>query len=196
MIYVELKFPMTGTFVPVNHGYALFGALSRLIPELHESDWFAMETLPGIARGDGTTQLDPQAKLKVRVPQDRVPLLLKLAGKRLELDSHSLRLGAPQIFLLQPATSLHARIVTIKNHKEPDSFTRAVCEKLDLLGLRGEPEVGARRIVKVANHTVVGFALTLHELSEEGSILLQERGLGGRRHMGCGWFNPVTRRIE
>lgn len=191
MNYLELKFTVTGEILPSNHGYLLFSAMSRLVPDIHQSDWFAMETLPGVARGDGTTQLDPRAKLKVRLPQDRVPLLLKLAGRRLDLDGHVIRLGTPQIFLLQPSSSLHARIVTIKHHQEPETFINAVCQKLEELGVRGEPVIGERRIVRVSGHKVVGFALTLHELSDDGSILLQERGLGGRRHMGCGFFNPV-----
>jgi CRISPR-associated protein Cas6 len=35
---------------------------------------------------------------------------------------------------------------------------------------------------------VVGYALRVNGLTEEGSIRLQEEGLGGRRRMGCGIF--------
>jgi CRISPR-associated protein Cas6 len=191
MIHVELRFPTLGKTLPTDHGYALFAAISRLIPEAHESDWLAVSTLPGVARGDGTLQLDPQAMLKLRLPQDRVPLLLKLAGKRLNLAGHDLRLSAPQIFLLQPAMALYARMVTIKKFTEPEPFLDAVCRKLDELGVKGEPAPGPRRVVRVGNHTIVGFALAVHELSEEASLVLQERGMGGRRHMGCGFFEPI-----
>lgn len=192
MITIELHFPFTGATLPSDQGYALYGAVSRLIPEAHEADWLAIETVPGIARGDGTTQLDAEANLKVRLPQDRVPLLLKLSGKRLELDGHAIRLGAPQIFLLKPSPQLYARIVTIKGFTEPEPFLDAVCRKLDELGVTGEPTVGPRRVVKIGNHTIVGFALAVHDLTDEGSITLQERGLGGRRRMGCGIFNPIA----
>lgn len=192
MIHVELKFPFTGSTLPSDQGYALFGAISRLIPEAHDSDWLALETLPGTARGDGVTQLDPGAKLKLRLPQDHVPLMLKLAGKRLDVGGHAIRLGAPQIFLLQPASTLYARIVTIKNHREPEPFLDAVCRKLDESGIQGEPDIGPRRVVRVGSHIVVGFALALHDLSDEASLLLQERGLGGRRKMGCGFFHPIV----
>lgn len=191
MVTVELHFPFTGATLPSDQGYALYGAISRIIPEAHEADWLAIETIPGIARGDGVTQLDRAAKLKVRLPQDRVLLLLTLAGKRLELDGHAIRLGAPQIFLLKPSPQLYARIVTIKGFTEPEPFLDAVCRKLDEMGVTGEPAVGPRRVVKVGNHTIVGFALAVHELSDEGSIILQERGIGGRRRMGCGIFHPI-----
>src|SRR5262245_10575478 len=191
MVHIELKFPVNGTTLLSDHGYGLYGAISRIIPEAHNADWLAIETIPGVARGDGVTQLDPQAKLKIRIPQDRVPLMLKLAGKRLEVGGHAIRLGAPQIYLLKPATTLYARIVTIKGFTEPEPFRDAVCRKLDELGVKGEPVIGPRRVVRVGNHTVVGFGLTIHELSEEGSVILQERGLGGRRRMGCGFFSPI-----
>ena len=191
MTYIELQFPFTGKTLPSDHGYGLYGAISRIIPEAHSADWLAIETIPGAARGDGITQLDPQASLKIRIQQDRVPLILKLAGKRLEVDGHAIRLGAPQIFLLKPATTLYARIVTIKGFTEPEPFLDAVCRKLDELGVKGEPVVGPRRVVRVGNHTVVGFALAVHDLSDECSIILQEQGIGGRRRMGCGIFSPI-----
>lgn len=196
MVYLDLHFPFTGATLPSDQGYALYGAISRLIPEAHEADWLAIETIPGTARGDGTTQLDTEASLKIRLPQDRVPTLLKLAGKRLNLKGHAIRLGAPQISLLDPATTLYARIVTIKGFTEPEPFLDAVFRKLDELGVTGEPAVGPRRVVKVGNHTIVGFALSVHELSDDGSIVLQERGIGGRRRMGCGIFNPISGRNQ
>lgn len=193
MMHVELKFPVIGTTLPADHAYAMYSAISRLVPEAHSADWLAIETVQGAARGDGATQLNERAKMRMRCPQDRVPLLLKLAGKRLELDAHALRLGVPQIFLLKPSASLYARCVTIKNHTEPESFLTAVAHKLDELGVIGVPELGARRVVRINGHTVVGFSLSIHELSDEGSLVLQERGIGGRRRMGCGYFNPISR---
>jgi CRISPR-associated endonuclease/helicase Cas3 len=119
-------------------------------------------------------------------------LLLKLAGKQLHLNGQAIRLGAPEISLLQPSAALYARIVTIKGYTEPEPFTDAVCRKLNERAIRGEVVVGPRRVLQVGNHTIVGFGLALHELSDEASIQLQAEGLGGRRKMGCGYFNPIT----
>ncbi|HEU0175345.1 MAG TPA: type I-MYXAN CRISPR-associated protein Cas6/Cmx6, partial [Blastocatellia bacterium] len=127
MTYVELQFPFIGKTLPSDHGYGLYGAISRIIPEAHSADWLAIETVPGSARGDGVTQLDQEARLKIRISQDHVPLMLKLAGKRLEVDGHAIRLGAPQIYLLKPTPTLYARIVTIKGFTEPEPFLDAVC---------------------------------------------------------------------
>jgi CRISPR-associated protein Cas6 len=192
MVQVELRFPVIGTALPSDHGYSIFAAISRLLPELHTADWLAVETVAGAARGDGATAINSRARLRMRAPQDRVPLILKLAGKRLDVGGYQVRLGVPQIFLLKPSPSVYARCVTIKNHTEPESFLNAVARKLDELGVRGEPELGPRRAFRVGNHTIVGFALAVHELSDEASLVLQEKGMGGRRHMGCGFFNPIN----
>src|SRR5262245_40869978 len=149
-----------------------------------------------MARGEGVTHLDQEARLKIRIPQDRVPLMLKLAGKRLEVDGHAIRLGAPQIYLLKPSETLYARIVTIKGFTDSEPFLDAVCRKLVELGVKGEPTIGPRRVVRIGEHTVVGFAVAIHELSDEASIILQEHGIGGRRRMGCGFFNPILRKEE
>ncbi len=192
MPFVELRFPVVGNLVPSDHGYPLFGSISRRIPEAHKADWLAIETIPGTACGDGLTQLEPHATLKIRLPQDRVHLMLKLAGKQLELTGHTIHLGAPQIFLLKPSAQLYARIVTIKGFTEPQPFLESVCRKLNELGVKGELAIGPRRVVRIGNHTIVGFALAIHELSDEGSIILQEQGIGGRRRMGCGIFFPIA----
>jgi CRISPR-associated protein Cas6 len=107
MVYVELRYPVIGATVPSDHGYAIFSAISRVIPEAHNADWLSLETVPGTARGDGATQINSRARLRIRAPQDRVPLVLKLAGKRLDIGGHQVRLGVPQIFLLRPASSVY-----------------------------------------------------------------------------------------
>ena len=193
MVYVELRFPVIGTSLPSDHGYAMFASISRLIPEAHGADWLAVETVPGTLRGDGAIHLNPRARLKLRLPQNRVSLMMKLAGKRLDVSGYNIRLGVPQIFLLNPSENLYARCVTIKNYTEPDPFLNAVAHKLDELGVKGDPELGPRRAFRVGSHKIVGFGLAIHELSDEGSVVLQERGIGGRRHFGCGFFHPISR---
>ena len=106
MVYVELKFPVLGSSLPSDHGYAVYSCISRLIPQIHEGDWLAIDTVPGTSRGDGTILINERARLRVRAPQDFVKLLLQISGKRLDVDGHQVRLGIPQIFLLQPSSML------------------------------------------------------------------------------------------
>ena len=122
MVWIELRFPVIGTALPSDHGYAMYSAISRLVPEAHQADWLAVETVPGTARGDGGIHINERARLRMRMPRDHLALMLKLAGKRLEVDGYAVRLGVPQTFLLQPSSALYARCVTIKSSWNPNPF--------------------------------------------------------------------------
>ncbi|MCI5210102.1 MAG: hypothetical protein D3910_15200 [Candidatus Electrothrix sp. ATG2] len=50
--------------------------------------------------------------------------------------------------------------------------------------------IGKRRTFSIRRKKIVGYSLLVSELSAEESLALQEKGVGGRRKMGCGFFNP------
>jgi len=96
------------------------------------------------------------------------------------------------------ASSLYARIVTIKPFTEPEPFLEAARRQLMTLGIDATLELPRdgrtryRRIICIHGKKVVGFSLVVHGLSDQDSITLQSLGLGGRRTMGCGLFNPIA----
>ena len=74
--------------------------------------------------------------------------------------------------------------------------------KLAELGVSGEPQLPIhiegnragepkRRVVRVKGVIIVGYALIMAELTAGDSLTLQERGLGGRTQLGCGYFSPT-----
>ncbi|MCA9037647.1 MAG: hypothetical protein KDA91_21080, partial [Planctomycetaceae bacterium] len=83
-----------------------------------------------------------------------------------------------------------SRLVTIKGFMDAESFAQAVRRQLDALEIseRVILTIGKRRTIKIRDKEVVGFEVILEGLTAEESIVLQEQGLGGRRHMGCGVF--------
>ena len=182
MVYVELRFPIIGAALPCNHGQAMFRAITRLIPEAASAGWLLVK--------------GAQARLNMRLPQSRVSLMLKLAGRRIEIAKHIVRFGTPEISLLEPSTSLYAKCVAINGCVTPDAFLDSLAWRLDERGLEGCIELGARRRFCAGRRVIKGFALTLHGLSEDGSLELQERGLGSHRHLGCGFFVPVRNRAN
>jgi CRISPR-associated protein Cas6 len=188
MVYIELSYPVIGVALPDDHGGAMFRAISRLIPEAHGADWLTIDSMAGLMQRDGLFDIEPHAQLRMRMPQSRVPLMLKLLGRPLDVGSFKVELGAPRIFLLQPSVCLYARCVTIANRFDPGAFLDAVAFRLDSMGIGGEPELGGRRAFRIGRRMMVGFGLTLHDLDEDGSIALQEQGMGNYRHYGCGFF--------
>jgi CRISPR-associated protein Cas6 len=211
MNYVDLIFPAQGDAIPRNHGYALYGAVARIVPAVHQAKDIGIFPVGGSSSGDGVLLLNDRSALRFRIPADRLPILLPLAGKAMELDGHRLRLGVPHVAALIPASVLSSSLVLIKladaGTKEaggivtPDAFLAAARRKLIAMNIQSEPGIqkirtgpragqARRRVIRVKDQTHVGYAMIVQALTAEESIRLQEGGLGGRRLMGCGLFLP------
>jgi CRISPR-associated protein Cas6 len=59
------------------------------------------------------------------------------------------------------------------------------------MGVKPEVDLGDRKTFTIHDKKVVGYSMQLLGLSDVDSIKVQEQGLGGRRKMGCGFFEPV-----
>lgn len=186
---VDLVFPLAGQTVPTDHGYALFGALCRVLGDLHGADWLAVHPIAGIARAGGTLALyDRRGALRLRVLPAEIPRVLPLAGKELDLDGHRLLVGVSRVVAIEPAPALRARTVVIKGFMEPEPFVAAVERQLQDLGVKARVTLGRRRVVTINGDKVVGFETLLHDLSPDDSLRVQYAGIGGRQRMGCGVF--------
>jgi CRISPR-associated protein Cas6 len=199
---VSVHFPVQGRQLPADHGYALYSAITRQLPALHGAPWLGLELLSGIPWREGIIVLPTRgAHLRLRVPADRYGQVLPLSGKRLDIAGHTIRLGIPTARPLTPAASLYARCVTIKKFTDPEPFLDAARRQLDALAVTASLELPTdeqgrprRRIITIQRKHVVGFSLAAHNLSDEDSLRLQTTGIGGRRSMGCGHFNPIIQR--
>lgn len=198
--YVIVHFPVQGRQLPADHGYALYSAITRQLPALHDQSWLGIELLSGIPWREGIIVLPTRgATLRLRIPADRYGQVIPLAGRRLDISGHPLRLGIPIARPILPAASLYARCVTIKKFTDADPFLDAARRQLDALGINATLELPTdeqsrprRRTIKIHGKLIVGFSLAAHDLSDEHSLKLQSEGLGGRRAMGCGIFNPIV----
>lgn len=190
MPYVDLAFRLNGSAVPVDHGYALYAALSRIVPEIHETKIIGVQPIRGIYSGNGKLQLSDSSRLVLRLPDEEIRLYLKLAGKRLDVDEHPLSIGVPEVRMLLPVVRLRAHLVTIKGFLKEKEFLEAAKRQLQNLDVTCEVLLGQRRTFRVKEKQVVGFEVTATELTAEDSVRLQGNGLGGRRKMGCGVFVP------
>lgn len=64
--------------------------------------------------------------------------------------------------------------------------------------MRAGPHAGKphRRLLRIKDRRMVGYAVQVTGLTAEESIKLQEHGLGGRQKMGCGFFVPMQARVS
>lgn len=194
---VDLYFHVQGKQVPVDHGYALYGAISRTFQALqnsseenwlHSADNVGLLALRGSYQGSGKLLLNQRARFGLRLPAALIPKALPLAGKRLDLNGDKLLVGVTTTEALIPAATLYAHIVTTKNGEDETRFDAEIQRQLEELGIKGKPTRGPRRIVTIKDKKVVAHSLLVSELTADESIRLQEQGLGGRRKMGCGVF--------
>ncbi len=201
--HVNVSFALSGKQLPADHGYLLYAAIARItsnpnagsadvpsalsgtgvppVNALHRADWLAIELISGFPSGPGLITLPERgATLRLRIPADHYRDVLPLAGKRLDIGGHQIRLGLPVARPLEPAPSLYARVVTIKKFTEPDPFLEAVNRQLDSLDVKGRTELPRneqnryrRRIVTIHGKSVVGFSVAVHDLNDEDSLKLQ-----------------------
>jgi CRISPR-associated protein Cas6 len=204
MATVDLLFPVVGVRLPTDHCYLLYSALSRLLPRVHDNGvCFGMAPVTGQYVGNGLIQLDPlRSRLRLRLADTDIRRLLPLAGKGLQVMRHHIRLGVPHVRALEPSPALYARTVAIKHATDVASVCAAARRQLDEIGIGGRVRVPdhvvkggrvepQRRVLRIKEAVIVGYALLVEGLTDEESLRLQEAGLGGRRRMGCGFFVPA-----
>ena len=206
---LELVFPAAGPPVPTDHAYPLYGALSGVVPAFHaEGSPLRFAPLTGVGLPDGRLQLGPHSVLRVRLPDDQIRFALPLAGRRLDVAGCGIRLGVPAVRTLIPAPAVQARMVTFKVTRDdtPDDFLATARTKLAELGVGGDPQLPIhldgdragepkRRVVRIKGVAITGYALLVAELSAADSLTLQSSGLGGRTHLGCGFFLPASKEV-
>lgn len=198
--HVDLVFPVRGQTLAKDHGYALYGALSRALPALHGAGWLAVQPIPGHLRPPETLDLGGRSQLRLRIPVEQIAQVLPLTGAALDVAGAHLELGPPAVHQLRPAAVLDAHLVVIKLTGGPGKpFDRQAFEarflaeaqrQLARLEVIGTPQLCGRGRISVGGRRVIGYAVRVSNLSPEHSLALQAHGIGGKRTMGCGFFRP------
>ncbi len=160
-------------------------ATLRVVIELFEEFGFTVVGVEDVA----PALLPGRGRLVLRVPRTRAAALAQLAGVSLDVAGEELVLGGPHTRELLGHATLYAYSVAAATTDELD-FMQTVAEELDALGIRGHSVCGKQHHKVLASGRLDCFSLMLHGLGIDQSLLLQERGLGGRRLLGCGIFVP------
>lgn len=203
---VNCVFPVAGRIIPAEHGYAFYGALKQLWPDLQTYDWLQVGPVTPLGRRAGKTWVGRDATLLCRAPVSQLPTLFALAETTHTLDQGHLALGRPLLSQLQPALVLYSPFVTVKVHDGGQSFypwdaldlarfLAGIEARLAMLGItqgRAHVDVTRPRWLRIKDGGASGYPVAVVGLTADESLWLQATGLGGRRKMGCG----VLVRIE
>jgi CRISPR-associated protein Cas6 len=203
MPIIDVLFKVQGKEIPADHAYHLYSSLSKIVPDIHGDESIGIHNINGTYEGERKLKITDKSTLKLRLNSDSLVKVLPIGGKKVKIDGSEIYIGAPSSRALMPAPKLYSRLVIIKGFMEPKLFLGAVKRQLEKMVIKGKPylvEINGdkgmeyvRRTIKVHDMEIVGFAVRVEELTAEESITLQENGLGGRRHFGCGIFVPDGR---
>lgn len=195
---VDLSFAIDCKALPVDHAWALFEALSALLP------WLEQEPLAGVhplhvaesAHGwqrpeepDALLHLSRRTKLVLRLPQERVAQAAALTGQALDVAGQGMTIGEATQLPLSRSTSLFSRRVEIEEGEEEERFVQRQIDAMHAMGVRPKKVLpGLSHPLRTPQGQICTRLLSLEGLSVEESFILQMRGLGPGRHLGCGIF--------
>ena len=85
---IDLCFRIIGSTIPVDHGFALYSSLSKILSSFHEDTNAALKLIRGNYSGNGMLTLTRFSDLVLRIPMNRITEYLRFAGKSLEVMGH------------------------------------------------------------------------------------------------------------
>lgn len=196
----DLSFAIQCKTLPVDHAWALFAALSPLLP------WLEADPVAGIhplhvaesAHGwqrpeepDALLHLSRRTKLVLRLPCERLDEAKKLTGNTVSVAGHAMTIGEASTQALSRSTSLFARRVVIEESEDEQAFLHRQIDALHAMGVQPKKLLpGLSHTLQTPQGCLCGRLLSVEGLSLEESFILQINGLGPARHLGCGIFIP------
>lgn len=197
---VDVAFNISCRTLPVDHAYALSQSIQRALPWFANEDGAGLHTIHAADSGNGWMRPeDPQAllylsqriKLVLRLPKQRVDAVGALVGQTLDVAGHGLRIDKMTVRPLWRITTLFSRYVAICSDDDETAFLKAAIEQLGALGVRPTKMLcGLMTNIATPEGALKTRGLMLAELTFDESMLLQQRGLGPQRKLGCGLFLP------
>jgi CRISPR-associated protein Cas6 len=200
---VDLVFSIDCRELPVDHAHSLSTAIRRAAPWIGEEAEIGIHTVhvAGSQNGwerpahgtDSRLLLSKRTKLTIRVPKHAAERLSRdLCGAVLDVDGCPLKVGDAHTRLLSKQGTLQARYVVAESVDETDAdFLGRMARELGAMGIRVRRALcGRTNLLVTPAGPIATRSLMLADLSPDESVLLQRRGLGPLRQMGCGIFIP------
>jgi CRISPR-associated protein Cas6 len=196
---VDMLFALDCRSIPVDHAHALAQALQQAAPWLRDAD-VGIHSIHVAGSQNGWERpehgggqhlhLSRRTKLCIRVPKQAVAELKSaLEGQTVDVAGCALRIGVGKQRLLSRESTLLSRYVAGPAGLDEDGFLRWAADELATLGIRVRKALcGKTTAIDTPDGPVETRSLMLADLTQDESILLQQRGLGPYRQLGCGIF--------
>ena len=183
----DLSFPLEAASWNGKIGnYEIFSAMSRIVPLVHNKYNSIL-----IHPFKGKT---PPRFLVVRCPGVLIQEVVQIAGVPMEVKHCNLKFGPPIVSAITPAKVLESKIVTFNNLRtdrpteDATEFSEILKVSLANLSVTANFLLGSKTYLMLKGNIIVGFGVKLFNLIPRHSLLIQAKGIGGRGHIGCGFF--------
>lgn len=196
----DAVFAISCRSLPVDHAYALSRAIQAALPWFADEPHAGLHVIHGADSGNGWMRpedphallhLSQRTKLALRLPKHRLGDVEALLGRTLDVAGHALRVDKLTLRPLSRITTLFSRHVVIVAGDDESGFLKAAIEQLGTLGIKPTKMLcGKQTSVETPAGTLLTRSLMLADLEVDESVLLQQRGLGPERKLGCGLFIP------
>lgn len=196
---IDLAYAIQCRSVPVDHAHSLSQAIHQALP------WFADEGDAGLhmihisEAGNGWNRpetdellLSHRSKLILRLPRHRLDDAKQLCGAELNIAGCTMTVGKSKVKPLSPLSTQFSRYVQSADIDNEEQFLNYIAPELEaLLGTEVRKILcGKTHTLNTADGPVNTRSVMVADLSAESAVLLQQKGLGAGRKMGCGLFIP------
>lgn len=197
---VDVSYRISCRALPVDHAWALSQAVCAALPWIPDEAGAGVHTIHVADSGNGWMRpegmdelllLSKRTRLVVRIPRARYEEATVLIGRTLDIAGHPLRVEEATIKPLSVITTIFSRYVVSDATDDENAFLNAMVLEMNALGVRPKKMLcGIEKHLATPDGPIRARSLMVAELTQDESIALQRRGLGHRRHLGCGLFIP------
>lgn len=191
-------FNIRSKVLPIDHSHLLLLALLKELPWLKEVNAGIHDI--GVADGNGWTQdkLDgfyypsKRSKLIIRMPKEKLELANSLVGKTLILNDYKIEVikQLPNR-KLSDMQILFAKNVACSPDTDENKFLQTSFDQLQELQITpNKMMAGLKGVIKINDNIIHTRSLMIADLKKSDSVIIQERGIGEHRLLGCGLFIP------
>jgi CRISPR-associated protein Cas6 len=197
---VDIAFHISCRTLPVDHAWVLSHAVLAELPWIEHETGAGVHTIHVADSGNGWMRpegaddllyLSRRTRLVLRVPAHRAGECKTLTGRTLNVAGQTLQVEQASVKPLAANPTIFSRYVVSAPGQDENTFLAAALRELDGLGVHPKKMLcGMEKSLATPNGPVRTRSLMVADLSLPESFILQQRGLGPRRSLGCGLFLP------
>lgn len=197
---VDVAFSIECRALPVDHASALSAAIREVLPWFTDEEGAGLHLIHGGDSGNGWVRpseagdllyLSRRTRLVLRLPKHHVDNAQSLTGHTLNIAGHTMTVGSSKVVKLSLTPTLYARYVVTTQDESEERFIADSVAALRGLGVQFKKVMaGMQHSFVTPEGPMYARSLMVADLSYQDAILLQERGIGPHRVLGCGLFIP------